>query len=139
MEDLQNAIIGRLTQAYPDYQVYDDDHVPAEMERPCFVVTELHSKQTRGVDRRYIRTVLYDIQYFPASPASKQECRSMAEWLYEHLLFVGQEGVQFRTLDMSAEIKEGILHFSAGFSVHLILGQSQYPVMETMNEEARLK
>jgi len=138
LEDLKSAIVSKLALAYPDFPVYDEQ-VSEGMAKPCFFVLEINSDQTRGVNRRHIRTALFDIHFFPRGPARKEECRAIAEWLYEHLLLVEWSGTRFRGLSMRSEIVDEVLHFFVGFNLHLMLEKTKYPDMQTMTQEVHIK
>lgn len=119
-EKIKYALIKQLASRDPELPVYDEQ-VQQGFQEPCFFVLMLNSGQTREVDRRYRRALLFDVHYFPADTLDKKsECNKVAEQLYEQLEYVEYDGNLYRGQNMRHEVVGDVLHFFVSFSVHLI-------------------
>ncbi|WP_376774371.1 phage tail terminator family protein [Paenibacillus eucommiae] len=142
MNDVKNGMIQRLDEIEPSIPVYEESSEQG-FTGPAFFVSLLSSEQTREAERRYLRSLLFDVQYYPAGPAKKAECSSMADRLYE-----GLENIEAGTgsgtglceaLTMRHEVVNDVLHFFISFGIHLIKAGPDETKMNQMVQEGQIK
>ncbi|GAA4828015.1 hypothetical protein GCM10023310_00890 [Paenibacillus vulneris] len=137
-EDVKNGILKQLDALGLDIPLYDE-RIKQGFQEPAFFVLLLNSNQTREVDRRYRRKLLFDIHYFPdpISPV-KVACNSVAEQLYEFLEYIEWDGNRYRGFDMHHEIVDDVLHFFISFEVFMIKQKPVEVKMQHLKQEERL-
>lgn len=139
MEEIKNAITVRLGTKVTDIAIYDEK-VQQGFEEPAFFVLPVTGGQSRGLNRRRVRTTLFDIHYFPPLDVARREaCERMAVQLYEWLEYVEDiEGNKYRGLDIRHEVVDEVLHFFVSFRVHLMKEKQPETKMQTIKQEVGL-
>lgn len=133
-----NGILGKLDELDPDLPKYVEQ-VKQGFDEPAFFVMQLNSGQTKGLDRRYKRSLLYNVHFFPHpdSLTKKEDCRTMGERLYEALEYINVNG-PVRANDMKYEVVDEVLHFFLSFSVHLMKEEPTEAKMLILKQEVQL-
>jgi hypothetical protein len=133
-----NGILGKLDELDPDLPKYVEQ-VKQGFDEPAFFVMQLISGQTKGMDRRYKRSLLFNVHYFPNpdSLTKKEDCRTMGERLYEALEYINVNG-PVRANDMKYEVVDEVLHFFLSFSVHLMKEKPTGTKMLNLEQEVHL-
>lgn len=138
-EKIKYALIKQLASRDPELPVYDEQ-VQQGFQEPCFFVLMLNSGQTKEVDRRYRRALLFDVHYFPADTLDKKsECNKVAEQLYEQLEYVEYDGNLYRGQNMRHEVVGDVLHFFVSFDIHLMREKPSVPKMRTLEQEGHIR
>ncbi|MFH5185727.1 DUF6838 family protein [Paenibacillus sp. TAB 01] len=139
-DQIKNGILARLSEIDPELPLYDEQ-IKQGFTEPAFFVLQVNSGQTRGVNRRYIRSLLFNVHFFPdpKSLTKKEDCRAIAERLYEAMVYVEVDGQLCRGLDHRYEVIDDVLHFFVGFTVHLMKTADQVPKMQQLEQEGYLK
>lgn len=139
MEAIKNAIISRLVARDPELPVYDE-RVEQGFQEPCFFVLQLSGGQTKEVDRRYRRTLMFDVHYFPSDSSEKKtECQRVATQLYELLEYVEWGGSLYRGHEMKHEVVDDVLHFFLSYNVHLIRQKATAAKMQHLEMEGHIR
>lgn len=139
MEKIKNAIISRLAARDPDLPIYDEQ-VKQGFHEPCFFVLQISSGQAKEVDRRYRRTLKFDVHYFPTDSLEKKtECHRVAAQLYEQLEYVELGGSLYRGQKMQHEVVDDVLHFLVSFEIHLMRPKISVPKMRTLEQEGHIR
>lgn len=133
-----NGILGKLDEMDPDLPKYVEQ-VKQGFDEPAFFVMQLNSGQTKGLDRRYMRSLLFNVHFFPHpnSLTKKEDCRTMGERLYKALEYINVNG-PVRTKDMKYEVVDEVLHFFLSFSVHLMKEKPPESKMLILEQEVQL-
>lgn len=120
-ESVINGILGKLGEVDSTLPKYMEQ-TEQSIQGPAFFVLQINSSQTKGMNRRYIRSLSYNIHFFPdpGSLTKKADCRSMGERLYTSLENIAVNGRLIRARDMKYEVVEDVLHFFVSFDVHLM-------------------
>lgn len=138
-EKIKYALIKQLASRDPELPVYDEQ-VQQGFQEPCFFVLMLNSGQTKEVDRRYRRALLFDVHYFPADTLDKKsECNRIAEQLYEQLEYVEYGRNLYRGQNMRHEVVGDVLHFFVSFDIHLMREKPILPKMRTLEQEGHIR
>ncbi|MBH0330126.1 hypothetical protein ABH14_10020 [Brevibacillus brevis] len=138
-EKIKYALIKKLDSRDPELPVHDEQ-VQQGFKEPCFFVLMLNSDQTKEVDRRYRKALLFDVHYFPADTLEKKsECHRVAEQLYEQLEYVEYDGNLYRGQNMRHEVVGDVLHFFVSFDVHLMREKLIVPKMRTLEQEGHIR
>jgi hypothetical protein len=140
MKDIKDGIIKRLDEFRPNIPKYDEQ-IKQGFDEPAFFVLQIDGAQQKEIDRKYKRSAMYDIHYFPDSRGltEKSDCQSMAELLYGELEYIQGEGGKYRGLRMKHEVVADVLHFFISFDVRLIKSKAIDPKMQTLEQEEHLK
>ncbi|MGF9913736.1 DUF6838 family protein [Paenibacillus ehimensis] len=140
MEEITNGITKRLLDLWPEITVYSE-RIEQGFIEPAFFVLQVGSSQQRGVNRRYIRSAMYDIHFFPDRQGTelKRECEQVRDQLYEQLEYIKWDGTTYRGTGMRAEIIDDVLHFFMNFEVHLMRPKVAGPTMQHLEQEEHVR
>ncbi|MCM3273662.1 phage tail terminator family protein [Paenibacillus elgii] len=136
MEQIVNGITKRLADLFPAMNIYTE-RIEQGFVEPAFFVLQVDSSQQRGVNRRYIRSAMYDIHFFPDRQGTelKRECERVRDDLYEKMEYIKWDGTTYRGTGMRAEIVDDVLHFFLSFEVHLMRPKVAGPTMQHLEQE----
>lgn len=119
---MTNEIIGGIAGALYEsfgkgYEIYQNN-VQQGLKEPCFFIGLLKLSVRPLLGRRRIRTVPFDICYFPKTAGDNREMQEAAEQMLEALEFIRLgDGGLLRGSKMSWEIVEDMLHFFVTYSL----------------------
>lgn len=103
---------------YPDCQI-EADSVEQGLSPPAFIILLLDSAQKQSMQRsekRWRRSLRFDIIYFPKNKHGRSECYKIADSLsmiLEQITLPG--GDKIRGTDISYNIVDGVLHFNVTY------------------------
>jgi len=139
VNDVINAVSGQLAEHFPNMPRYGEE-IKQGLNAPCFFIKLLSGSQTREVGRRYYRTQMMDIHYFP-NPAKDQneDAWDMAERLNDILEYIPFGSGVFRGSRMRGEIVDGVLHFFVNYDFHVMRPKPETPTIQSIKQEVRLK
>ncbi|MEC0232276.1 phage tail terminator family protein [Paenibacillus alba] len=135
--DIESGIVTKLKELEPDLPVYTEQIVPRPLES-AFFIQLISSGQVKGLNRRYTRSLLYHIAFYPKpeSVAKKEDCRRMGERLYAAMGIIDVNG-PIRARNLSCEVVDEVLHFSLDFQVTLVEEKPIEPKMKNLDQEVR--
>lgn len=120
-------------------QIYMEE-VKQGLQEPCFFISCLNPAKRRFRGKRYIRTNLFCIQYFPPDGAGRNEaCHMAAERLFWCLESLKTEKRLVRGTGMHYEVMDGILHFFVRYDVYVDREEEPLPRMEELSSELSAK
>jgi hypothetical protein len=138
MEAIRHAITKRLSSLYPDVLIYEE-RMEQGFSEPCFFVYQLSGGQAKDMGRRYKRSALFNVQYFPnpGGLVKKSQCHGMAEQLYGALELTEWEGSTYRGNGLRHEVVDDVLHFFCAYQVHLMADKPPTEKMQTLKQEVQ--
>ena len=116
--EIIGGIAGALYESFGEgYEIYQNE-VKQGLTEPCFFIGLLKPDIRPLLGRRRIRTVPFDICYFPKTAGDNREMQEAAEQMLDSLTFIRLgDGVLLRGVKMSWEIVDGILHFFVSYKM----------------------
>lgn len=122
-----------------DYEVYTEN-IQQGLKEPCFSVIMLKPSTEQFLNKRYYKTNLFCIHYFPKSNTDgKTECFDVQERLTDCLEYITVDGDLTRGTLMNAEIVDGVLSFFVNYDMFVIKEQEDAPAMETVKHTTDMK
>ncbi|MGG1554998.1 phage tail terminator family protein [Paenibacillus ferrarius] len=139
-QSILNGITVKLDNLFPDHPIYSEQ-VKQGFSQPAFFVMQLNSGETPGLNRRSLRSLLYDIHYFPdeESLTVKSDCRIVAEKLYDQLQYIDTAGGKVRAFSRRYEVVNDVLHFYLSFNVPLVTQKPEVDKMATIRQKEGIK
>ncbi|MFB6364249.1 DUF6838 family protein [Paenibacillus elgii] len=136
MEEILNGITKRLSDLFPAMNFYTE-RIEQGFTEPAFFVLQIGSSQQRGINRRYIRSAMFDIHFYPDRDSTelKRECERVRDQLYENMEYIKWDGTTYRGTGMRAEIIDDVLHFFMTFEVHMMRPKVAGPTMQLLKQE----
>lgn len=111
VNDIKIGINQSLDNEFTNITIYNEE-VKQGFEEPCFYVSCLNPTSELFLNKRYFRTNLFCIQYFPKETESKNaECNDVLEKLYDCLELVDISGGLVRGTKMKGEVIDEVLNF----------------------------
>lgn len=104
-----NGVIAALVAAYPNVPIYDEP-VPQEAKEPCFFVRSVSPRQRLFLNRRYHRTELIEVVYFPKKENPREDANEVLEQLFNilEMIQVGQETIRGADMEATVEDETGV-------------------------------
>lgn len=136
--DLKTGINQVLVAEFPNINVYGED-VMQGFEKPCFFIKILNSTLEKQLNRRYKKSISFDINYFTNKENINADCNDTADKLYEVLEYVQASNSLYRATNKKHEVKDGILHFYLTFNFMIIKQMEEATKMQKLVGEAGLK
>ncbi|MBB6218661.1 hypothetical protein HNQ80_004835 [Anaerosolibacter carboniphilus] len=137
--DIRIGINQALDSNFPGINIYGEE-IKQGFNEPCFFVKVLSDSLSREFNRRYRKTVFFDIHYFSDKELKvNEDCCAVAERLYSVLDYIHVGSNCLRSNNKRYEIVDGVLHFFLELETHMLKNQGQIPYMETLEKEAKLK
>ncbi|MFD2703814.1 DUF6838 family protein [Paenibacillus shunpengii] len=135
MQAVIDGIILKLADIDPTIEAYDE-HQEQGFKGPCFFVLEVDGNQAGLIGRRFKRSSLYDIHYFPKSDVDpRKECHDIADRLYCLMESFEWGGYRYKGTNLRHQVIDNMLHFFLEVKVHLIKPKDPVPKMNTMKGE----
>lgn len=97
-----------------EYEVYTEN-TEQGLTKPCFLVSCFKQTNSLFMDKRYFRSNIFCIQYFPQSNAQKGECYKVLERLFDCLEYLDIAGSLTRGTKMQGELVDHVLNFFVNF------------------------
>lgn len=116
--EIIGGIAGALYESFGEgYEIYQNN-VQQGLKEPCFFIGLLKPSVRPLLGRRRIRTVPFDICYFPKTAGDNREMQEAAEQMLDSLTFIRLgEGGLLHGSKMSWEIVDDMLHFFVTYSL----------------------
>ena len=127
-----DGIVGGIKAAYPDNDVYTEN-VEQGLTEPCFSVLCLNSNIKHEFDKRYLKTMLFCVHYFPEEHIdAKAECGDVSEELVSALEYITADGDMLRGTDLHSEIIDNVLSFFVTYSTFVYREPEDVEMMEEL-------
>ena len=121
------------------YWVYADN-IEQGLQEPCFFVSCVNPTNRLFLDKRYFRSNLFCIQYFPKCRGrEKEECNETAERLFLCLEWLTVGGDLTMGTKMRSETVDGVLNFFVNYDMFVYRKDDGEPEMEELTEETTVK
>ncbi len=121
------------------YEIYTED-VQQNLTEPCFIVVLVKPSTKQFLGKRYYRTNLFCIHYFPQSQTdAKAECIDVLERLMDCLEYITVDGDMTRGTGMNGEMDDGVLSFFVNYNMFVVKGADIEPEMETLKYETNVR
>ncbi len=139
-----NKIIDGVCKALNDefgnaYEVYTED-IRQGLKEPCFSVRLIAPANTQFLGKRYYRTNMFCVHYFPKSKtAANAECFDVAERLISCLEYIAVDGDLTRGTKMTSEMVDGVLSFFVNYDTFVIKEQESETLMENITQTTGMK
>lgn len=101
------------------YEIYTES-LEQGLNEPCFSVFCLNPTNELFLNKRYFRTNMFCIQYFPSMEEKNVECNTVFERLYTCLELITVDettGHLTRGTRMKGEIVDGVLNFFVNYDM----------------------
>lgn len=121
------------------YEIHMEE-IEQGLEEPCFFIFCLNPTNNLFLGKRYFRTNLFCIQYFPASKEKQRECNGVAERMYECLEYITiyGEDTPIRGTKVEHEVVDGVLNFFVNYDCFIYKKEQQTP-MEVVSAEINVR
>lgn len=140
-----DAISVSLNEAFgDDYEIYTES-VEQGLQEPCFSVSCLNPTNNLFRNKKYFRTNLFCIQYFPKSSIEpKAECNAVLERLYdclELITIVENETTSSLTRGtrMKGEVVNGVLSFFVNYNMFVYKVEVPADEMESLEVKSDIR
>ncbi|MBA9087475.1 hypothetical protein FHR92_003960 [Fontibacillus solani] len=139
-----DAISVSLNEAFgDDYEIYTES-VEQGLQEPCFSISCLNPTNNLFRNKKYFRTNLFCIQYFPKSIEPKAECNAVLERLYdclELITIVENETTSSLTRGtrMKGEVVNGVLSFFVNYNMFVYKVEVPADEMESLEVKSDIR
>lgn len=106
-----------LKDNFPEINIYSEEEA---LSKPYFFVKILNSNEAKELNKRYKRTVAFQVSYVSDSQNINEDYLNKADALYELLEIVEIEGKRYKALNMNHEVKEKVLSFMFQLNLNLL-------------------
>ena len=138
LNKMTSGIAAKLAEEFgEDYKIYTKT-AEQGLTAPYFLITSLSSSQTAELGRRYIKSNLFSVQYFPSSEDAKAECRAVYERLADCLEYITAGGI-VRCSEFSAQIADDVLTATVGYNVLVFKAETETEKAEKMESIENVK
>lgn len=140
IEKIIDGISEALNTEFGDeYDIYTED-IEQGLNEPCFSIVLLKPSVNQFLGKRYYRTHLFCVHYFPKSTnESKLECFKIEERLMNCLEYITVDGDSIRGKNMFGEISDGVLAFMIEYNMFVNKEQVVEPAMETLRQSTHVR
>lgn len=114
------------------YEIYTES-VEQGLNEPCFSILCLNPMINQTLGKRYFRTNMFCIHYFPGSDEKKSECHAVIERLMDALEIIKVDGDLCRGTKMHGEVVDNVLSFFVNYDMYVYKEAVAEPVMEILN------
>lgn len=123
-----------------DYTLYTD-FVEQGFHTPCFCIQMINSTNNKQLEKRYQRSYLFDILYFPQAEQSTSELNEVSEKLYQCMECIQLESGGIWGSGMNHHIEEGVLHFFVNYNPRVMvisLDEEKHEKMEILERKVEI-
>lgn len=133
---IKKGITAALDELEPGYNIYTES-IEQGFTEPAFFIARLDSAHKREFGRRYTRSLLFDVHFFPPQDSLHKQaiCDAMAERMYDRLERVAVGDGTCRAHGLRYEVIDGVLHFFMSFDLSLLRQRPAAVLMQTLEEE----
>lgn len=129
INDLVMAIKKVLVDNFLEIKVYNEGGEEA-LKKPYFFIQILNSNEEKELNKRYKRTVSFEINYVSANENVNEEYLNKADKLYELLQIVEIKGKKYTALNMNHEVKDKVLYFRFQLKISLLKNTEENSMKE---------
>lgn len=137
MNNFKIAINNILDKNFSKMDIYDEE-IKQGFEEPCFFIKILNSTHNKELNRRYKKTIFFDVHYYSDKKDINSDCLDMADKLYEILEYIEVNNNLFKASNMTHEVVDGVLHFMLQFNYHVLKQIEKAPKMNKLKQEVYL-
>jgi len=113
-----DGVIEKLYEAYPNIPIYTED-IEQDLAEPSFMVDFTESKQEHKFDKRYYRSMLINVHYFPSNQGSNRaEINSVFNKLFEILEFINIGENLIMGKDFETHIEDDVGIFTCNYGLY---------------------
>ncbi len=123
------AIKKVLEDNFLEINVYNEEG-EEELKKPYFFIKILNSNEAKELNKRYKRTVSFEINYVSDNGNINEEYLNRTDKLYELLEIVELEGKKYTALNMNHEVKDKILYFRFQLKISLLKNTGENSMKE---------
>lgn len=140
IQNIVDGICKALSDAFGDgYEIYTEN-VQQNLTEPCFLVKLVKPTQNQFFGKRYYRTQLFCIHYFPKSKDEPDaECFEVQDKLNDCLEYITVDGDLIRGTQMNSDITDDVLSFMVNYDMYVIKQPETVPEMETLDHSTDVK
>lgn len=109
-----DGIVKAINEKFATCDVYTES-VEQGLTAPCFLINTLSNSNDLFLNKRYLRTHAFVIQYFPKTSDVNFECSNVIDELYDALEYIDVDGDLTRASKMGAEVVDNVLNFSVNY------------------------
>jgi hypothetical protein len=110
MNNLVMLIKKVITGNFLEINAYSEG-LEEHLNKPYFFIKILNSNEVKELNRRYKRTVVFEISYVSDKEEINEDYLNKADQLYELLEIIAMEGKNLRVLNMNHEVNDRVLNF----------------------------
>lgn len=118
-----------LNDNFSQINVYNEENEEA-LNRPYFFIKILNSNEVKGLNKRYKRTIYFEISYVSDSQNMNEDYLDMVDKLYELFEIVEMEERKYRALNMNHEVQDKVLSFMFQLQVSLLKNTEESSMKE---------
>lgn len=99
-----------------NYKIYPEK-IEQGLQKPCFFVSCINPTKEQFLGKKYFRTNLFCIQYFPSTSNEKEEINAVLDRLYWCLEYITarEDDKPIRGTKMHGETVDGVLSFFVNY------------------------
>ncbi len=122
------------------YEIYTEE-IRQGLKKPCFSVVLISPTTSQFFGKRYYKTNLFCIHYFPKSQTTANaECFDVVERLTDCLEYITVDGDLIRGTEMHSEIIDGVLSFFVNYDMFVIKKEDEEePLMDNIQRTTNVK
>jgi hypothetical protein len=120
------------------YEIYTES-VEQGFSEPCFSIICLNPRIDQKLGKRYFRTNMFCVHYFPSSDEKRSECHSVAERLFGALEYITITGDLCRGTNMRYEISDDVLLFFVNYDLFVRKDEASEQFMESVTHDTTMK
>lgn len=123
-----------------EYRVYDE--IPEQgLKEPCFYIKFVTPTTTRAVGKRFKKSYVFNITYFPKDTINPNtECIKVEERLSAVLQdIVADKIVVHADAEITGQFIDGNLQVKVGYTVPAMLGEDKVDNMENLKQKLGIK
>lgn len=123
-----------------DYEIHMEE-IKQDLKEPCFLISSLNPTNKQFPGKRYFRSNLFCIQYFPKSNEQQRECNDTTERMMDCLEYITIHGEDrpIRGIKMKGEVIDGVLNFLVNYDCFVIKEERQQEAMEGLETNTSVK
>lgn len=137
INEFKVAINQMLKKEFPNINIYDKD-LKQGFDKPCFFIKVLSSSQIKEINRRYKKSISFDINYFRDEGNVNLDYAYIVDKLYEIFHYLKVDESLYRATDMKHEFIDGQLHFYFKINYHIIKEIEEISKMNNLKKEIYL-
>lgn len=111
-----DGVVAKIFESFPDIPIYTED-IEQDLAEPSFMVDFTESNQEHKLDKRYYRSMLINVHYFPSNQGNNRtEINSVFNELFEILEFItiGENLIMGKNFETHIEDDVGIFTCTYG-------------------------